>query len=226
MAQTGCGEEIAKIVDALPYEQLIRTEEIASRFSQQLSIPYDKARTAVNVKLKRMADSGEIKRLKKGVYCRVKQTVFGSVVPDLDQLIIRSMTVRDDVRIGYESGAGLLNRLGLSTLLPRMIEITTNHYRSKLPEGCHIKLTKPAVTVTNSNWKYLQFIDAADSLPDTHIDAEAPGQLLKALTKKQELDPLTLIFTARKYYPPKTVLRLTDLLMDVNDESAPGQKHF
>lgn len=226
MAQTGCGEEIVKIVDALPYEQLVRTEEIAGRLSQRLLIPYDKARTAANVKLKRMADSGEIKRLKKGVYCRVKQTVFGPVVPDLDQLIIRNMTVRNNVRIGYESGAGLLNRIGLSTLLPRMIEITTNEYRSKLPEGCHIKLTRPAVAVTDSNWKYLQFIDAADCLPDTHIDAEAPGQLLKALVEKQGLDLLTLIFTARKHYSPKTVLRLTDLLMEVNNESASGQRCF
>lgn len=222
MAQTGCGEEIVKIVDTLPDEQPIRTEEIAGQLSQRLLIPYDKARTTVNVKLKRMADSGEIKRLKKGVYCRVKQTVFGPVVPDLDQIIIRNMTVRNNLRIGYESGAGLLNRIGLSTLLPRMIEITTNQYRSKLPEGCHIKLTRPAVAVTDSNWKYLQFIDAAACLPDTHIDAEAPGQLLKALAEKQGLDLLTLIFTARKHYPPKTVLRLTDLLMEVNNESASG----
>lgn len=66
--------------------------------------------------------------------------------------------MKDGSRIGYESGAGLLNRLGLSTLLPRKI-------------------------------------------------AECAG-------KKQELNPLTLIFLAKKHYPAKTVLQLTDLLME------------
>lgn len=120
--------------------------------------------------------------------------------------------MKDGSRIGYESGAGLLNRLGLSTLLPRKIEVTTNQYRAKLPEGCHIKLTKPAATITDDNWRYLQFIDAAVCLPDAHIDAEAPAA--ECAGKKQELNPLTLIFLARKHYPAKIVLRLTDLLIE------------
>lgn len=40
------------------------------------------------------------------------------------------------MRIGYESGAALFNRLGLSTLLPRKVEITTNQYKATLPDGC------------------------------------------------------------------------------------------
>ena len=222
MAQTGYGNEIVRIIDALSYEKLIRTEEIAEQLAQRLSIPYDKARTAVNVKLKRIADSGEIKRVRKGVYCRVKQTVFGPVPPDIDRLIAGSVMIENGVRIGYESGAGFLNHLGLSTLIPREIEITTNQYRFKLPADCHIRLLKPAAAVTDHNWKYLQFIDAADRLPTAHVDAEAPERIMKSLAEKRGLDPLTLIFTARKYYSPKTVLRLTDLLMEGNDESAPG----
>lgn len=222
VAQTGYGNEIVRIIDALSYEKLIRTEEIAEQLAQRLSIPYDKARTAVNVKLKRIADSGEIKRVRKGVYYRVKQTVFGPVPPDIDRLIAGSVMIENGVRIGYESGAGFLNRLGLSTLIPREIEITTNQYRFKLPADCHIRLLKPAAAVTDHNWKYLQFIDAADRLPTAHVDAEAPERLMKSLAEKRGLDPLTLIFTARKYYSPKTVLRLTDLLMEGNNESAPG----
>ena len=220
MTKTVCGPEITQIVDALPYEELIRTEDVAGQLANRLSIPYDKARAAVNVKLKRMADRGTLKRLSKGVYCRVRQTVFGPIAPDIDQIALKSVTVKDGSRIGYESGAGLLNRLGLSTLLPRKIEVTTNQYRAKIPEGCHIKLTKPAATITDDNWRYLQFIDAAVCLPDAHIDVEAPDRLLNVLAKKQGLNPLTLIFLARKHYPAKTVLRLTDLLMEADNESA------
>lgn len=226
MVHTGCGAEIARIIGEIPYDELIRTDDVASQLSVRLSMPYDKAKTATNVKLKRMADHGELKRLRRGVYCHIMQTVFGPVVPDIDRIVVRSITIENGCRIGYESGAVLLNRLGLSTLLPRTIEVTTNQYTVRLPDNCHIKLTKPAVTVTNDNWKYLQFIDAAEHLPDAHIDAEAPAQLLNAFAAKQELDPLKLIFTARKHYSTKTVLRLTDLLMEVNNESAPGQKRI
>lgn len=214
MARTGYGDAIVRIIDSFSYEKLIRTEEVASQLTQQFPVSYDKARAAANVKLKRIADSGGIMRGRKGVYCRVKQTVFGPAAPDIDQIIAKNMTVENGVRIGYESGAGLLNRLGLSSLIPREVEITTNQYRLKLPADCHIKLMKPAVAITDHNWKYLQFIDAADRLPTAHIDAEDPGQLMKALAAKRGLDPLTLIFTARKYYSPKTVLHLTDLLME------------
>ena len=119
MTKTACGAEILQIVDALPYEEMIRTEDVAGLLAERLSIPHDKARAAVNVKLKRMADRGTLKRLRKGVYCRVRQTVFGPIAPDIDQIALKSVTVRDGNRIVYESGAGLLNHLGLSTLLPR-----------------------------------------------------------------------------------------------------------
>lgn len=224
MIRTGCGAEIASIVEEIPYNGLILTDYVASQLSVHFPMPYDKAKAATNVKLKRMADHGELKRLRKGVYCHIKQTVFGPVAPDIDRIVVRSMTIQNGARIGYESGAILLNRLGLSTLLPRTIEITTNQYNVPLPDNCHVKLAKPAVTVTNDNWKYLQFIDAAEQLPDAHVDAEAPIQLLNTFAANQGLDPLTLIFTARKHYPAKIVLRLTDLLMEENNESAPGQE--
>lgn len=222
MRQAGCGAEIARIVRGIPYEDMIQTEDVAEQLAGRLSIPYDKARAAVNVKLKRMSDAGELKRLRKGVYCHVARTAFGPVAPDIDQLVAKSVTVKNGARIGYESGASLMNRLGLTTLLPRTMEITTNQYGIRLPEGCHIKLARPVAAVTDDNWKYLQFLDAASYLPSAHVDAADPNQIMNTLVRKQGLDPLKLIFTARMYYPSKTVLRLTDLLMEANHETAPG----
>ncbi len=123
-------------------------------------------------------------------------------------------------KIGYESGASLLNKLGLTTLIPRDIEITTNRYGAKLPEDCHIKLRKPSAVVSDENWKYLQFIDMLAELPEAHTDAEKPERLLLQYAKRQQLDGLTLIFMVRKYYPQKIVLPLIDLLMEVENETA------
>lgn len=218
MEQVGYGEHIAKTVKNMPYEAAIQTEDIAGRLAETFALPFDRAKTLTNVKLKRMADKGEIERLQKGVYCQVKQTVFGKAMPSIDQVVKRTLTEQNGRKIGYESGTFLLNRLGLTTLIPRDMELTTNRYGAKLPEGCRIKLKKPVTAVTDANWKYLQFIDLISELPGMHIDAEKSELLLAGYAKIQKLDGLTLIFTARRYYPAKVLAPLIDLLMGVNNE--------
>lgn len=220
MEQAGYGEHIAYTVRSVPYEAAIQTEDIAGQLAEKFALPYDQAKTITNVKLKRMADKGEIERLQKGVYCHVKQTFFGKVTPSAEQVLLKTLTLQNGAKIGYESGASLLNKLGLTTLIPRDIEITTNRYGAKLPEGCHIKLRKPPAVVTDDNWKYLQFIDMFEKLPEAHTDAEKPERLLLQYVKRQQIDSLTLIFTVRRYYPQKIVLPLIDLLMEVENETA------
>lgn len=219
MEQAGYGEHVAHTVRNVPYEAAIQTKDIAEQLVEKFALPYDQAKALTNVKLKRMADKGEIERLQKGVYCHVKQTVFGKVTPNIEQVLLKTLTLQNGGRIGYESGAYLFNKLGLTTLIPRDIEITTNRYGVKLPEGCHIKVRKPPAVVTEENWKYLQFIDMFGQLPEAHIDAEKPDQLLRQYVKRQQLDPLTLIFTARRYYSQKILLPLIDLLMEVKNEA-------
>lgn len=222
MEQIGYGEHIANIVKNMPYEAAIQTEEIAGRLAETFALPYDQAKALTNVKLKRMADKGEIERLQKGVYCQIKQTVFGKVAPSIDQVMKKTLTKQNGEKIGYESGFFLLNRLGLTTLIPRDMEITTNRYGAKLPEGCRIRLRKPAAAVTDDNWKYLQFLDLISELPQAHIDAEKPELLLARYAKTQELNGLRLIFTARRHYPVKVLPPLIDLLMEVNNELTSG----
>lgn len=215
MNQPGYGEHIAHVVGSLPYGMAIQTDDIAQQLALRFSMPYGQAKAATNVKLKRMADGGEIERLQKGVYCHVKQTVFGKVTPDLDEMMMKTLTVKGGTRIGYESGPSLLNRLGLTTLIPREIEITTNSFGKKLPQGCHIRLRKPTAPVTDTNWSYLRFLDALRELQTAHSEAEAPEKVLRQLAERDQLDILTMILTARKYYPAKTVLHAIDLFMEV-----------
>jgi len=213
MGQTGYGEHIAYIVRNLPYKTAIQTEDIAEQLAEKFTLSNGQTKSLTNVKLKRMADKGEIVRLQKGLYCHVKQTVFGKGMPNIDQVFLQTLMVQNGTKIGYESGASLLNRLGLSTLIPRNIEITTNRYKVKLPERCHIKLKKPTAVVTDGNWKYLQFIDMFERLSYMHMDAKNPEKLMLQYANRQQIDNLTLIFTARKYYTQKIVLPLIDLLM-------------
>lgn len=207
---------ISKAVKEIPYEALIRIDRIAWQLAEQFSMSYDEAKTVTNVKLERMAERGEVRQLEAGLYCHLQQTVFGPIAPDVDQIMVRIVTVKDGARIGYESGPALTNRIGLSTLVPRNIEITTNLYDIRLPKGCNVELKRPVAMITDANWMYLQFLDLFEFLPNAHIDAVKPALLVASLIKERELDPLTLISTARKHYPSKTVLRLADLISDAD----------
>lgn len=199
------------------YNQGPLIEDMTERLAEAFALPYEQAKNLTNVKLKRMADKGEIVRVQKGIYCQVKQTVFGKVTPSIDQVMKMTLTEQNDKKIGYESGAFLMNKLGLTTLIPRDMEITTNIYRAKLPERCNIKLKKPVLTVTDSNWKYLQFIDIVMDLPNAYINAERPQLILTRYAKILQLDGIELIFTTRRYYPKKVILPIIDILMEANN---------
>ena len=153
-------------------------------------------------------------RVQKGVYCKLKHTLFVPVIPDLDKLMVKELTWEGEARIGYKSGDALLNQMGLTTQIPRSTEITTNRYNTCLPEVCRIVLKKPKAEVTDENWKYLQFLDAFTNMPHAFIDIEHPSQRLHAVIETQELDKPTLIYTARRCCQPQLVLRLIDLLME------------
>ncbi len=202
------------MIQGIPYGTPIQTEDIAQTLASRFSISYDKARGAANVKLKRMADRGEISRIQKGIYCHVKQTPFGPVTPDIDTLLIKKLTLYHGERIGYNSGASLLNQWGLASLLPRRTEITTNRWESLLPSGSCLLLKRPPEQVTEDNWRYLQFIDAIEGFAGAFVDAEKPEVLLQKQAEKLGLDILKLIFIARRIASAKTVLRIVDMFAE------------
>ena len=212
MQQPGYSKYIEQAIEKVPYGAIILPRTIAKAIAREFTIPLAKAITACNLKVERLADKGTLVRLEKGIYCRYKQTVFGSVEPSPEQVAAQRLLFKAEEVIGYITGAEELNKLGLVTLMPRYIEIVSNGYRAKLPEGCCIKARKPVVKVNAKNWKYLQFIDIIDNLPRFPVDASNPGELLKNYIKQCELDPMALITIAGKYFSQKTILRLVKLL--------------
>ncbi|MDW2800885.1 type IV toxin-antitoxin system AbiEi family antitoxin domain-containing protein [Clostridium boliviensis] len=109
MERIGYGEHISNAVENIPYECVIQKEDIAKKLAAEFELPYDKAKVLTNVKLDRMADKGEIERVQRGLYCHIKQTIFGKVTPSIDEIVIKTLKIQDDKRIGYESGAFFLN---------------------------------------------------------------------------------------------------------------------
>ncbi len=206
-------ERIRRIIEDFPIGDPFTNESIARILKKEFELTSENAGLITNNKLKRMFDEGKLGRIEKGVYYVPKQTVFGPVKPDYDRYAVKTLTMDRNEVIGYESGASFFNRIGLSTLIPREIEVVSNNYRKKLPESCHVVVKKPPVAVTSENHRYLQMLDVINDMGRLHIDAENPEEILNSVISKNELDPLRLAGYAGKYYPQKVLPKVIDIII-------------
>lgn len=206
-------ERICDIIEDFPVGEPFTNESIAEILKKEFDLTSNNAELITNNKLKRMFDEGKLGHIEKGVYYVPKQTVFGQVKPDYNKYAIDLLTRNKGETIGYESGAYFLNRIGLSTLIPRDIEVVSNNYRRKLPEGCRITVKKPPVLVTDENFRYLQILDGIENMNKLHIDAENPTKLLSSVITTNDLDPIKLVGYARKYYPQRILPSVIDIII-------------
>ena len=210
------GEYITRIVREQPNGKIFGTEMIAQMVADEFGLAINHAKAITNNQLKRLTDAQNIDRIQKGVYYKAKNTVFGKVRPNLDEYAVQTLTVQGDDIIGYVTGAAFMNRIGLTTLIPREIEVISNQYRKVLPDGCHITAKKPVVQINAENYAYLQLLDAIENLSLIHVDADNPEELIRTIARERKTKPLDLIFYARQFYPVKTLLRTVDIFAGVN----------
>lgn len=210
------GEYITGIVQGLPNGKIFGTEMVAKVVAGEYGIAINHAKAITNNQLKRLTDAGNLDRIQKGVYYKAKGTVFGKVRPNLDEYAVQALTVQGDEIIGYVTGAAFLNRIGLTTLVPREIEIISNQYRKVLPDGCHVTAKKPVVQINAENYEYLQLLDAIENMSVIHVDADNPEELIRTVARERKTKPIDLIFYARQFYPVKTLLRTVDIFAGVS----------
>lgn len=207
------GEFITNKIADIPYGQIFQTDVIAEAMAEEYKVNIDKAKPITNVTLKRLADKGLIERFQKGVYYRAKQTPFGKARPSEELLEAQLLTRRGNEIIGYETGYSLMNKLGLSTLVPKKREIATNAYRKKIDDR-FIIVRKPVITVNAGNFRYLQLLDVIRDLQEAPVDVENPKGLLRNFVEKNNLDTVQALTYARQHYPQKTLLNLVDVLAE------------
>ncbi|MDR1134874.1 MAG: DUF6088 family protein [Clostridiales Family XIII bacterium] len=213
MERLAYSEFITEKIADIPYGQTFQTNIIAEAVADEYVISVHKAKPITNVTLKRLTDSGLIERYQKGVYYRAKQTAFGKAHPSEELLEVQLLTRRGDEVIGYETGFSFMNRMGLTTLVPKKREIATNAYRKNI-DNRFIIVRKPVVTVNADNFRYLQFLDIIRDLAEAHVDAENPKALLHAFAERSELNMIKTMTYARRHYPQKTLLNLVDVLVE------------
>ena len=211
MNMQGCGKHIQNQIHSWPTNEPITTKAVAAALANAFGIDLQNAKKITNVALKRLADRGELARVQKGVYGRVKETPFGKLKPSIDEMVA-GLLMRDGEKIiGYITGPTLLNALGLCSWVPKERHITTNNYRRQIPAGNSICIHKPAVYVDNDNYPYLQTIEAFMAMEQYPVDAEKPGHILRGVLREKQISNERLILYARRHYGQKTLAKTIDI---------------
>ena len=199
-------EEIAGFQDGEPI--LIR--ELGKRLADTYHMETKKACAAATVAVKRLMDTGvcpDLRFFAKGVYYLTKKTVFGETGINKEKLI--ELKYLKDAS-GYETGAAVMHKLGLTTLMPVERTFVSNNAqtRARKDDTLGIVILAPRISVNRENLFYLQFLDLLNIYDDVPVDAEDPYLLLGSYIQTRRLDYGRLLHLADAHYNSSTIMKL------------------
>lgn len=172
-------------------------------------------RTNVQQQIKKLTDTGKVKRFDNGIYFLPKKTIFKSGSQLAPEKVLECKYLRDkDERCGYVSGLMFFNQMGLTTQVPMMYEVVsnkaTNDYRETSLAKSRVIVRKPKVPVTEKNYKALQFLDM---LKDVDVYSEVTGKPLQDRLYRY-MDDANLSISEMEpyfaYYPDKLYKNLVE----------------
>lgn len=140
--------------------------------------------------------------------------LFGNLPGVVHDVLKYKYFLSDNKRCGYISGLMFFNQLGLSTQLPMAYEVVSNkatrNRRETMLGSARVVVRRPKVTVTEGNYKILQFLDF---LKDIDRYSEVTGESLKKkLYRYMEKARLTVseMKPCFSYYPDKLYKNLVE----------------
>ena len=172
-------------------------------------------RTNVRQQIKKLTDTGKVKRFDNGIYFLPQKTIFKSGSQLAPEKVLECKYLRDkDERCGYVSGLMFFNQMGLTTQVPMMYEVVsnkaTNDYRETSLAKSRVIVRKPKVPVTEKNYKALQFLDM---LKDVDVYSELTGKPLQDRLYRY-MDDANLSISEMEpyfaYYPDKLYKNLVE----------------
>jgi len=146
----------------------------------------DYSRSWIFMQMKKLVDSGIIKRFDTGIYYFPLKFSFGDSCPDPYKIVQKRFLSDGENVYGYVSGLSLKNSAGLSTQCPNLIEVTTNNERSRVRDikigFQRVRARRARTTVTKENSNALQFLDLMNIINPKFMD-ETEQFMLKKYAK-------------------------------------------
>jgi len=213
MDAQGYGQYIREQIQYWPAGEPITNVVVAPSLAGTFGIAIENAKKITNVNMKRLADKGDLVRIQKGVYGKVKETPFGKLAPRPDEVMTGILLNDGENIIGYITGPTLLNALGLCSWIPGERHIATNRYRHRLPDSVHIRVYKPILPVNDKNVLYLQALEAFMAMDQYPVDTDKPEEVLRDMLRENNIDNERLIWYARCHCRQNTLLKTIDVAL-------------
>ena len=157
----------------------------------------------VRVKLGRMEKCGQIVKVAKGKYYKPRQTAFGTLQPDREE-IVKDLLVNNSKAVGYMTGYAVWNKMGLTSQISNLIEIGTNKHRNRKRRGNYdIRFVLQPNPITRTNIPLLQILDAVKAvkiIPDTTVN-DAVRRFIVTIGQLPPKDTSMLASLVEKYTP-------------------------
>lgn len=196
-------------------KQIKRLKEGTTFKYQQLSIESNEYSAAAKA-MGRLIEKGIIKRVSTGLFFKPKQTIFGALKPNEEELL-KSYLFQNNKRIAYITGISLYNRMGLTTQVPRNIKIACRDKRITVSLG-NIKgnPVKSYVDVTDKNFSFLEILDALKDfkkIPD--LNKNSGIKIISNQLKKLNIKEISQLIDCALPYPPRVRAFLGALLEQI-----------
>ena len=127
------------------------------------------SKPALNQMFKQLCDKDLLIKYDTGIYFIPKKSrLSGNIGPNADIVAQYKYIKRHGLISGYYSGNTLANKMGISSQVPRITEITSNHMAARVREielgSRKFIIRHPVVPVNNENAAVLQLLDLLKSL--------------------------------------------------------------
>jgi len=185
--------------------QRIQQLQTGTTFDYQTLMVEREEYAAATKALERLIKKEIIKRVTSGIFYKPKETVFGALKPNEEELL-KTYLFENGKRIAYITGLSLYNKMGLTTQIPKIIKIACRDKRIYASVGTlKGKPVKSYIDVTDKNYYMLEILDAVkdfNQIPDLNVDS-AILILTERLKKLIDKEISQIIQYALKY-PPRT----------------------
>jgi len=158
--------------------------------------------------LKRLTDSGILSRFEAGVYYFPKKNILEEqAVLSTETVVLHKYISRRGKKVGFYSGYTLANRLGLSTQVPFIEEITSNYAPAKVREitvkDRKFVIRRPVTEITEKNAYVLQLLDGLKDIDKVaEKDLKVCGRILTQYAKEHKITK-EQVDRFLQYYPLK-----------------------
>ncbi|MBQ9610876.1 MAG: hypothetical protein IJV15_15755 [Lachnospiraceae bacterium] len=187
------------IIDYACLNRIFTTEQIV----KDLNIDN---KSYFNTVMARLCNDNYIHRYEKGIYgiCFKGKYIKQMFYPSEDE-VINYLYLRDSE--GFEAGAELIRKIGLSSWMSNKRYVITNKVKEKTIK-CNCVLLPSPIIIDKENINTLRILNVLDNMDILAVDTTEPYKIICNFIKEKRVDYNKLFELGEKYYSKSVVLKI------------------